>query len=173
MSLPLLKVALELEREGIKLYTDLSQEARGVGGRRTFLFLVRQEMDHLARIEKEIDKPTATGVKPLPDAPDLSAQYRARLMAALQEVKQRTRAAVTENTDQMRSLEIAAMMEEFLCGFYREAASETDSQRSKEFFLGMLRMERAHLDLLHGHMAHLEETGQLPTDKTWQTYIAP
>jgi rubrerythrin len=173
MGLPLLHVALELEREGSKLYTGLSEEARGVGGRRTFLFLARQELEHIARIEKEIEKRTAKREQPPPDTLARAAEFRARLMTALQDVKQRTRAAVTEHTDQMRSLEISAIMEEFLCGFYRQAASETESQHSKVFFQEMLHMERAHLDLLHGYMAHLEEMGHLPTDETWRRFIAP
>lgn len=173
MSLPLLHVALELEREGCKLYTGLSEEARGVGGRRAFLFLARQEQEHIARIEGEIEKSTAKREPFPPDTPARAAQFRAKLMTALQEVTQRTRAAVAEHTDQMRSLELSAKMEDFLCQFYREANSETESQPLKEFFLKLLQMERAHLDLLHGYMAHLEETGYLPTDKTWKMLIAP
>lgn len=122
---------------------------------------------------REIEKSTAKR-EPLPaDTPARAAQFRAKLMTALQEVTQRTRAAVAEHTDQIRSLELSAKMEDFLCQFYREASSETESQPLKEFFLKLLQMERAHPDLLHGYMAHLEETGYLPTDKTWKMLIAP
>jgi rubrerythrin len=173
MDLSFLHVALELEREACNLYTGLSGEARGAGGRRAFLFLARQEREHIARVETEIEKRKVHSETLPSDTATRVAQFRTKLMAASQEISKRTRSAVTEHTNEMRSLEIAAMMEDFLCCFYREAISGTESRHSKEFFQKMLQMERAHLDILHGCMAHLEETGHLPADKVWRTTIAP
>lgn len=171
--MPFFHVALELERDGCNLYAELSGEARGVGGRRAFLFLARQEREHIARIEKEIEK-RKTRSETLPaDTAALVAQHRAKLKAASQEVSERTRAAVTEQTDEMRSLEIAAKLEDFLCCFYREAIAGSENPLSKEFFRQMLQMERGHLDLLNGYMAHLEQMGHFPTDRTWRFTIAP
>jgi rubrerythrin len=174
MDSPLFQVALKLEQEACNLYTGLSGEARGAGGRRAFLFLARQEREHIARVETEIERRYVKREQLPAETGALATQYHAKLMAALQEVMQRTRAAVTEHTDQMRSLEIAAKLEDFLCCFYREAVSGAEGQHSKEFFQKMLQMERAHLDLLNGFIAHVEETGNLPTvDKLRQSNIAP
>lgn len=174
MDSPLFQVALKLEREACNLYTGLSGEARGVGGRRAFLLLARQEREHIARVEREIERRSVKREQLPAETGALATQYQAKLMAALQEVMQRTRAAVTEHTDQMRSLEMAAKLEDFLCCFYREAVSEAESELSKEFFQKILQMERAHLDLLNGYIAHLEETGNLPTDgKPRHSGIAP
>lgn len=84
MGLPLFYVALDLEREGFKLFTELSKQTREESGRR---------------------------------------------------------------------------MEDFLCDFYADAISQTESQQSKEFFLEMLEMERGHRELLEGSIASLEESG--------------
>jgi rubrerythrin len=173
MDLSFLRVALELEREACNLYTGLSGEARGAGGRRAFLLLAQQEREHIARVETEIEKRKPQSDTLPSDTTARVAEFRAKLMAASQEITQRTRAAVTEHTNDMRSLEIGAKMEDFLCCFYREAISGTESRQSKEFFQKMLQMERAHLDLLHGYMAHLEESGHLPADKVWRRTTAP
>jgi hypothetical protein len=79
------------------------------------------------------------------------------LFTELSKVKKQSRAAVGRDTDQIRALEVAAKMEDFLCGFYADAISQTESQHSKEFFLRMLEMEREHCDLLEDSIANLEK----------------
>jgi rubrerythrin len=86
-----------------------------------------------------------------------AAEYRNKLLGALEEVKRESRAAVGPHTGEIQALEVAAKMEDFLCSFYGEAISRTESQPSKEFFLQMLEMERGHRDLLEGSIAYLED----------------
>lgn len=164
MSLPLYHVALELEREGSKLFTALSQQTQDEGGRLTFLSLAKDEEEHITVLEKEIAKRQATREQLPPDMSARAADFRAKLLAALDTVKQRSRAAVTEDTSRIRALEVAAAMEDFICAFYRDAISQTESQHAKEFFLEMLQLERGHLELLEDSIAHLEEPDDSPIE---------
>ncbi len=159
MGLPLFYVALDLEREGLKLFDELAKETHEEGGRRMFLLLAHQERDHIAFIEKEIERRRARGERLPLDTPARSAGFRDRLLQAMQAVKKESRVAVGKGTDRVQALEVAAKMEEFLCGFYADAISQTESQQSKEFFLQMLEMERGHRDVLEGSLASLEEAG--------------
>jgi rubrerythrin len=160
MELPLLYVALELEREGFKLFTDLSGQTREETGWRMFLALGHQERDHIAILEREIDRHKARGEKLPEDTPAEVAEYRGRLLRAIEEVKRQSRAAVGKHTDQVQALEVAAKMEDFICNFYADAISRTESQQAKEFFLQMLEMERGHRDLLQSSIAYLEDPEQ-------------
>ncbi len=159
MGLPLFHVALDLEREGFKLFTELSKQTREESGRKMFLSLAKQERDHIAILEREIERRRTRGEQLPMDAPARAAGFRDRLLRAMKAVKKETRAAVGMDTDQVQALEVAAKMEDFLCDFYADAISQTESQQSKEFFLEMLEMERGHRELLEGSIASLEESG--------------
>jgi rubrerythrin len=156
MGLPLFLAALNLEREGFNLFTELSKETQDESGRKMFLSLAQQERDHIALIEQEIEKRRARDERLPPDTTARAEEFRSRLLGAMEEVKKQSRAAVGKDTDQIRALEVAAKMEDFLCGFYADAISQTESQYSKEFFLHMLEMEREHCGLLEDSLARLE-----------------
>jgi rubrerythrin len=157
MDIPLFHVALELEREGFKLFNELSHQTKEETGWKMFLTLAHQERDHIAALEREIERRTSRGERVPPDVQAQAAEYRSKLLAALEEVKRQSRAAVGPHTGEIQALEVAAKMEEFICAFYAEAISRTESQPSKEFFLQMLEMERGHRDLLEGSIAYLED----------------
>jgi rubrerythrin len=169
MSISLFHVALELEREGFKLFNELAHQTKEESGWKMFLALAHQERDHIAALEKEIERRKGRGGEPPPDIQSQVAEYRGRLLAVLEEVKRKSRAAVVSHTDQVRALEVAERMEEFICSFYAEAISRTESQQSKEFFLQMLEMERGHRDLLEGSIAYLEEPERVQADRSRQT----
>ena len=59
-------------------------------------------------------------------------------------------------------MELAARMEDFVCGFYADANLRTESQQSKEFFLEMLEKERGHPRPLEESIAYLENPKALP-----------
>lgn len=165
MGLPLFYVALDLEREGFKLFNELSKETWEETGRKTFLSLAQQEREHIAIIEKEIEKRKARGEHLPADTPARAAEFRGKLLGALEEVKRHSRAAVSRATDQVRALEVAAKMEDFLCGFYADAISQTESQQAKEFFLQMLEMERGHRELLESSITYLEDPENFYAEK--------
>ncbi len=157
MGIPLFHVALELEREGFKLFNELAHQTKEESGWKMFLALAHQERDHIAALEKEIDRRKGRGGELPQDVQNQVAEYRSKLLGALEEVKRKSRAAVGPHTGQIQALEVAEKMEEFICNFYSDAISRTESQQSKEFFLQMLEMEQGHRELLEGSIAYLED----------------
>ena len=165
MDIPLFHVALELEREGFKLFNELSQQTKEESGWKMFLALAHQERDHIAALEREIERRKARGDRAGLEVQDQATQYRGQLLRVLEAVKRQSRAAVGPHTDQIQALEVAAKMEDFICNFYAEAISRTESQQSKEFFLQMLEMERGHRELLEGSIAYLEDPERVHAER--------
>lgn len=165
MDIPLFYVALELEREGFKLFSELSHQTKEESGWKMFLALAHQERDHIAAIEREIERRKARGEQARQDVQNRVAQYHSSLLAAMDEVKRQSRAAVGPHTDQIQALEVAAKMEDFICRFYADAISRTESQQSKEFFLQMLEMEQGHRELLEGSIAYLEDPERVHAER--------
>jgi len=165
MDIPLFYVALELEREGFKLFNELSHETKDESGWKMFLALAHQERDHIAALEREIERRKSRGERERQDVQDQVTQYRGQLLGVLEEVKRQSQAAVGPHTDQIQALEVAAKMEDFICRFYAEAISRTESQQSKEFFLQMLEMEQGHRELLEGSIAYLEDPERVHAER--------
>jgi rubrerythrin len=165
MDIPLFHVALELEREGFKLFSDLSHQTKEESGWKMFLALAHQERDHIAALEREIERRKARGERMPEDVQDQVAQYRGQLLGVLEEVKRQSQAAVGPHTDQIQAMEVAAKMEDFICRFYAEAISRTESQQSKEFFLQMLEMEQGHRELLKGSIDYLEDPERVHAER--------
>src|SRR5574341_579182 len=153
MDIPLFHVALELEREGFKLFNELSHQTKEESGWRMFLTLAHQERDHIAVLEREIERRKSRGERVPPDVQAQAAEYRNKLLGSLEVVKRQSRAAVGPRTDQMQALEVAAKLEGGSSAYEAEAISQTKSHAAKEFLLQILEMERGHRNWLEEDIA--------------------
>lgn len=165
---PLFCIALDLEREGFRLFTELSQMTWDPTGRSMFLSLAQEERKHIQAIERELSAWTARGAAGPPAITAEARAYRAQLDEIVAGIKGGARGQVTRETDQVAALRVAARMEDFLCGFYARAIDACGSQRAKEFFLHMLEMERGHRETLEGSISYLEDPENWYADRERQ-----
>lgn len=154
-----LKIAINIEEEGLEFYSILMQNTRDTRAREIFSKLASDEKEHLARFQKaylEITSLTST-VPGFEDyTVDLYLKYLVDTGVFTQKGEAR-RLAAEIKTD-IDALKIGIQAEKDSILYYTEAAKNTKYEAGRKTFEQLVSEEKKHLKLLAEHMKELKKS---------------
>ena len=143
------KVAANLERDGIAFYTRAAEVARNEETKKIFLRLADQEKDHLETFREweHALKETDQGAQYW-DAPEIDAYIRNLIQTGVFSEGPEKMAAGAESDRDALLVGIGAEKDSIL--FYSEAARLSRSEQSRKIFAALAEVEKEHLGILVG-----------------------
>lgn len=145
-----IEVALRMETDAIKFYTEASEKTDNPVGRKMFLSIVEDEKRHLHDLS-EIFK--GLNVKP----EDVSPTEHIRTV--FESLKDEMMHRVKATTDELDAFKIAMQMEKEGLEFYKKAASESKTEKEKTLFERLIKEEQEHYNIFANTYFFLSDTG--------------
>lgn len=154
----IVKFALQLEQDGLKMYRDFAEKSSDPFGKKTFEGLAEDELDHIELLQKVYSR---SGIKEVEEivarskSEPVRQRFKTIFQAAGEEARQRTEAD-SSDTEAMR---IAMDFEKRGYDLYKEAEEKADGEVEKAVFKHLTQMERRHFELLQETLEYLNDTG--------------
>ena len=149
-----LKVAIEMEKEGYKFYTENAKKISDEAGRAMFQQLAKDELDHQKLFETEYDSLTRTGkwrsMKQLPD----SAFLKSHVFPSAEKVKKSQ-----QKPNELKALDIGLELERRSYEFYYGEAQRTNEPDAKAMLNHIAEIEKGHISILEAEKDYLTNTG--------------
>ena len=149
-----LKVALENELKGRRLYLMYSKKLTSELARKVFVHLANEEMDHIKDIEEFIKSfSLGPGVDVdgmiKPHSLDNTKEFFGRLVKDLKE-------EVRPSDDDNRSREVAMKIEKAGYEYYKKGAEMTKDKELQRFFRWLMEQERSHYMLIRNTFEYMD-----------------
>ncbi|MBD3261858.1 MAG: hypothetical protein GF334_09375 [Candidatus Altiarchaeales archaeon] len=145
-----LKVALEMEQKGHKIYKDAAERTANPHVRETFNYLADQEIHHITEIEDYIA--SESPVQELKG--DTQTQVQDFFTTTTQKFKEKT--ALAE--DDVKAYETGMDLERKGYAFYKQQYEQATGEEAKKFFDFLMHQENAHYELLEKDYEYLSDT---------------
>ncbi len=145
-------IALQMEMDGIRFYTDLASKTLHPMGKAMFRSFVEDEKAHAKRLRALLSvhmEATHTNEKESP---------KERLITIFQEMGEELKKSVGINTNDIDAVRLALELEEKGIAFYEQAARETRDPRDREAYRFLADEEKAHFCILKNTLEFLEKT---------------
>jgi len=151
------QIALALEREGKRLFTEAALSTNGTLARQTFEFLSREEDKHIERIEKFYLAVKRSGGQHYPDTEDSTADQRLESFnQMLEDLKDEYRSTSTDIDAYKMALEFETGAEVF----YEEKLKESDNPQVKRFYRWLIEEETMHSRLLRSCLRFVQDPAE-------------
>ncbi|RJP21721.1 MAG: hypothetical protein C4520_09365 [Candidatus Abyssobacteria bacterium SURF_5] len=154
----IVKFALQLEHDGLKMYREFAERSNDAFGKKTFEGLVEDERHHIELLQKLYGK---SGIKEIEEIVSRSKlepirqRFKTIFEAAGEEARNRTQADPSD-TEAMR---IALDFEKKGYNLYNDAYEKAQSGIEKTAFKHLSLMEKHHYELLQETLEYLDDTG--------------
>jgi len=152
-----LKVAIQLEENGFKYYTESAQRITNSVGRRMLERLADDEKNHIKRFTEMYNALTNNNIEnvELVDVPkttfdEVFGRLKEQLDGAIEDLQE-------TGVDDMEIIQMAIDLENHAVLFYSEAASKTDNPKLKKFLEMLSEEEKAHHAVLIKANQYLED----------------
>jgi rubrerythrin len=149
-----LKVALKLEQEGKRLFTEAARRVTGTHARQTFEFLQAEEDRHIDRIRKHFESIEQSGT--ISDI-DLDETEAERKLSHFNRELARLRHEIRPSTSDIEAYRFALEFENGAEEFYERKLQETDDPKVVRFYRWLIREERMHSRLLQSCLRFAED----------------
>ena len=150
------RYALELEKDGIKFYTERATVAEDDYEQSLFQSLAKDEEKHIAALEAVL---RSGGLQ---DAPDLLSKLKAEdpkevIKTIFSEVGEEKGKRSAASSESLKPFDVALGMEKKGYAFYTEAAEKVQSDQMRSLLRALAKMESAHIDVVTQSRLYLEE----------------
>lgn len=151
-----LKVALQTENDGIKMYKRAGEKTKHPFGKKLFLSLIEDEKSHIGMIERiaegmEMSAALEAARKGTP---------RERIRTIFSESKDDLVERVDASDDEIEVLRLAMEFENKGYVYYRQAASDAEGEDEKALFNKLAQEENEHFQVLSSTCQYLDQTGK-------------
>ena len=147
-------MAIQMEMDGIKFYSDLAAKTLHPMGKVMFKSFVEDEKLHAKRLRALLSNQSET-VK----AEDKSAvNPRERLVTIFREMGNELKKKVNVNTNDIEAVKLAMGIEKEGIKFYEQAAKEIDDKKDSETYRFLAGEEKTHFSILKNTLEYLENT---------------
>ncbi len=145
-----LEMALKMETDAIKFYTEASQKTKYPVGKKMFLTIAEDEKRHFQMISELIKglKVTAKDVSPMKNVKSVFESMRAEMMR---------KAAAT--ADELEAFKIAMTMEKEGKEFYAKTLAGAKQEKEKALLERLIREEEQHYAIFANTHQFLSDTG--------------
>lgn len=149
-----LQIALNLEREGKKLFLKAAEETKSSLARQTFEFLAKEEDRHIENIENFYKSISNSDGSDIPDIDDSDADEK------LESFNERLESIKDEFQPTLTDIEAYKMALQFENGaeeFYEEKFREATNPRIKKFYKWLITEETMHSRLINSCLKFVED----------------
>lgn len=140
-----LRVALEMEQEGMKLFSEAAKKATGRHARETFEFLVGEESKHIERIRRFYESVESSGGTEPPDVDESAAQ---RNLDSFNRKLSELRDELQPTSSDAEAYRFALDFENGAEEFYRSKMNETNNEHVRQFYRWLIQEEDTHSKIL-------------------------
>ncbi|MBI4689974.1 MAG: ferritin family protein [Nitrospirae bacterium] len=145
-----IEVAIKMETDAIKFYTEAAGKAKNPVGKKMFLTIREDEkrhLDMLSQIFRGLDI-TIKDVSPMKNIKTVFETMKAEMIER-----------VEATTDELEAFKIAMRMEKEGIEFYRKAAAEANMEKEKLLFERLIKEEEQHYDIFANTYFFMSDTG--------------
>ena len=150
---PLL-IAIGMEEEGKRLFTEAYEKATGKHARRTFKFLAAEEDNHVAQIRQFYESIQQSGGSEPPDVDETSAERR---LAEFEDKLAELRHELKPTMSDIEAYQFALKFENGAEDYYKQKIAETDNENVKRFYRWLIGEEEMHSRLLGSCLEFAED----------------
>lgn len=154
----IVKFALQLEQDGLKMYRKFAESSKDAFGKKTFEGLVEDEQDHLELLRKIYGNCGIAEVE-LIVAESKSVPIRQRFKTIFEEAGEEARKRTEADPSDIEAMKIAMDFEKRGYTIYDEAYQKAKGSVEKTAFKHLTLMEKYHFDLLQETFEYLNDTG--------------
>ena len=158
-TLEAMKIALDMEKSGYKIYMDAAQKTLNKLGKSTLEAIAAQELEHIKVIEGYCQRPDAD-----PEAAKMIGQIkhsdkRDYIKQIIGKVGQKLEGKVKADVELSDAYKTAMDLERESYAFYKNLSEEAAVPTVKAFFKYMMEQENAHYALFQETLEYLDHPG--------------
>jgi rubrerythrin len=153
----IVKFALQLEQDGLRMYREFAERSTDPFGKKTFEGLVEDEQSHLELLQKVYGK---SGIKEIEEivAKHKVEPVRQRFKTIFQEAGEEARKRTQADPSDTVAMRIALDFEKKGYELYHKAYENAEGAVEKTAFKHLSLMEKHHYDLLQETLEYLDDT---------------
>lgn len=154
----IVKFALQLEQDGLKMYRDFAEKSSDPFGKKTFEGLAEDELEHIELLQKLYGNSGIAEIEEIVERAKVEPvrqRFKTIFQLASEKARQRTEAD-SSDTEAMR---IAMDFEKRGYNIYKEAEGKAKGNAEKAAFRHLTLMEQYHFELLQETFEYLNDTG--------------
>lgn len=149
-----IKMAMDLEKNGRKFYSQAAERAQTESGKKIFKMLAHEEVLHLATFRKMLDQ-----MGNVSDWRELVKEYpQARQVPVFGE-KAPANQVAKARTDEVEALRIAMKNEQEAIKFFDKISNLAKDETTQKVFAFVKEQEVYHYDLLQAELDNITNTG--------------
>lgn len=145
-----IEIAVKMETDAIKFYTEASRKANHAAGKKMFLTIAEDEKRHLDIL---------SGILKGLDVKKRDVSPMKRIMTVFEKLKDEMMHRVEATDDEMEAFRIAMLMEKEGMAFYIKAATGAKKAKEKALFERLIKEEQQHYDIFANTYYYLSDTG--------------
>src|SRR3989337_4257865 len=145
-------MAIQMEVDGIKLYSDLAAKTLHPMGRAMFKSFVEDEKLHAKRLRALLSTQNET----IQAKGKSAANPRERLVTIFQNMGDELKKKVSVNTNDIEAVKLAMGLEEKGIKFYEQAAKVSQDKQDTETYRFLAGEEKTHFGILKNTLEYLE-----------------
>lgn len=147
-------IALQMETDGVKFYSELADKTLHPMGRAMFRSFVEDERSHIKRLRALL-----SGQSGKDQAPEKGpASPGKRLVTIFRQMGEETKKKVNAGTNDIAAVKLAMELEEKGVEFYEKAAREAPDAVDRETYRFLADEEKVHFSILKNTLEFLEKT---------------
>lgn len=153
----IVKFAIQLEQDGLKMYREFAEKSNDTFGKKTFEGLAEDELGHIELLQKVYSN---TGVKEIEEIVARSKEepVRQRFKTIFQLAGEDARQRTQSDPSDTEAMKIAIDFEKRGYNLYKEAGEKAAGQAEKTAFKHLTQMEKHHFELLQETYTYLNDT---------------
>lgn len=154
----IVKFALQLEQDGLKMYREFAEKSSDPFGKKTFEGLAEDEQYHIELLQEVYD---ASGVKEIEEivARSKDEPVRQRFKTIFQLAGEQARRRTEADSSDTEAMRIAMDFEERGYNLYKRAGEKAEGEAERTAFKHLTLMEKHHFELLQETFEYLNDTG--------------
>ncbi|MBD3258587.1 hypothetical protein GF377_09160 [candidate division GN15 bacterium] len=149
-----LRIAIQLEKEGKKLFSEAAGRVTGRHARQTFEFLMAEEDKHIKRIQEFYESIERSGGE---DAKPMDEKEAQRNLDAFNARMAQLSEELEPSSSDIEAYNFALKFENGAEEFYSEKMQETDNPHVKQFYRWLIAEEEMHAKLLESCLRFAED----------------
>ncbi|MCF6149241.1 MAG: ferritin family protein [Candidatus Kuenenia sp.] len=159
-------IALQMEMDGVKFYSDLANKTLHPIGKAMFRSFAEDEKQHIKRIQALLpaEKESIPSEEKVADSP------KERLITVFQSMGDELKKTVTVSTNDIEAVKLAIKLEEEGLKFYEKAANESTDEKEKKSFHFLAEEEKIHLNVLKNTLEYIEDKERWEAEKEGRIY---
>ena len=150
----ILKTAIEVEENGYSTFKKYAEQTQNENGKRMFNKLAKDEMEHRAILEKQLQEYNESGEWKNIQIPKSQVE---QLIPAIREKQKRTKGEA--HVGEVDALNTALDLERKAAQFFRDKAEEVSDTNAKEMFIRLAEWEDSHYELIRAELDYINNTG--------------